>query len=242
MTMDDFYIKGFIETSMLDWWGNIASVLFLPGCNFRCPYCHNHELAHNPNALPDIPLEKVLARLSRFKGWIDGIVITGGEPTLHNNLPDIIRRIKQGSVTQDAWLVKLDTNGSNPDMLAQLLDEGLLDYVAMDVKAPLNELDYQRATGCGAKVESVRECIDLLKNSGLDYELRTTVCPTLLDKPKLKQLLDQIKGAKRLVLQNFKPAQVLDPDFQQIKPYSKEFIHELGQMSEKYVGCLRLVA
>ena len=227
---------------MLDWWGKIAAVLFLPGCNFRCPYCHNPELASNPNALPDIPLENILVRLSKFKGWIDGIVITGGEPTQHNNLPDFIRRIKQGSVTQDAWPVKLDTNGSHPDMLAQLLEDDMLDYVALDVKAPLNELDYQRATGRGAKVEAIRECIQLLKASGLDYELRTTVCPTLLDKTKLKQLLNQIKGAKRLVLQNFKPAQVLDANFQQLKPYPKEYIHELGQMSEKYVGELRLVA
>ncbi len=222
---------------MLDWWGKIASVLFLPGCNFRCPYCHNPELAHNPDALPDIPLENVLVRLGKFKGWIDGVVITGGEPTLKDELPAIIRQIKQKN-----WPVKLDTNGSRPDMLARLLAEGLLNYVALDVKAPLNELDYQRATGRGAKVEAIRECIDLLKASGLDYELRTTVCPTLLDKTKLKQLLDQIKGAKRLVLQNFKPAQALDANFQQLKPYSKEYIQELGQLSEKYVQELRLVA
>jgi pyruvate formate lyase activating enzyme len=235
--MQSFTIKGFIETSMLDWWGKLAAVLFLPGCNFRCPYCHNPELASNPNALPDIPLENVLVRLSKFKGWIDGIVITGGEPTMHDNLPDFIRHIKQKN-----WSVKLDTNGSRPDMLAQLLDEGVLDYVAMDVKSPLNELDYQRATGRGTKVEAIRESIGLLKASGLEYELRTTVCPTLLDKTQLKQLLDQIKGAKRLVLQNFKPAHVLDIGFQQLKPYSKEYIHELGQLSEKYVKELRLVA
>lgn len=230
-------VKGFIENSMLDWWGKLVAVIFLPGCNFRCPYCHNPDLVLNPQDLPDIPLEYIFDRLAKFSNWIDGVVVTGGEPTLSPDLPDIVRRIVKAGLP-----AKLDTNGSHPKMLAQLLEEGLLDYVALDVKAPLNELDYQRATGRGAKVEDIKESINLLKNSGIEYELRTTVCPSLLDEAKLKQLLQQIKGVKRLVLQNFKPSQLINPEYEDIKPYSKEYIQKLGRMSEEYVGELRLVA
>lgn len=235
--MESLHIKGFLENSMLDWWGKLVAVLFLPGCNFRCPYCHNPALVLNPQDLPDIPLEHIFSRLAKSGGWIDGVVITGGEPTLSTDLPQLIRQIRKAG-----FPVKLDTNGSNPVMLTQLLEEGLLDYVALDVKAPLNELDYQRATGQGSKVADIAESINLLKNSGIDYELRTTVCPSLLDEAKLKQLLVQIKGAKRLVLQNFKPSKLINPDYEDIKPYSKEYIQELGKMSEEYVGELRLVA
>ncbi len=234
--VESFPIKGFLETSLLDWCGKLSAVLFLPGCNFRCPYCHNTELVLQPHKLPDVSMDYVLRRLRKFKGWIDGIVVTGGEPTLQPALPSFIRRIKKKN-----WLVKLDTNGSNIDMLKQLIDEQLLDCVALDIKAPLNEVDYYRATGRCFIIESIKECLELLKSSNIDYELRTTVCPGLIDKKKLKQLLPQIKGAKRLVLQNFRPSQTIDSRLQHLMPYPKEYMQELGQMSEGYVNELRVV-
>jgi pyruvate formate lyase activating enzyme len=234
--MHSLTIKGFLETSLLDWWGKLAAVLFLPDCNFRCPYCHNPELVLHPQTLPDIPLEYVLERLAKFKGWLDGVVITGGEPTLHSDLPLLMRRIKHAG-----WPIKLDTNGSQPDMLKQLLDEGLVDYVAMDVKAPLNELDYQRATGRGIKLEDIKESMRLLKAAEVEYELRTTLCPGLINKEKLTQLFGQLKGTKRLVLQNFKPSRPIDSNLQHMAPYPVEYLNEISRIGQDYVQELRMV-
>jgi pyruvate formate lyase activating enzyme len=233
---DNLSIKGFIETSMLDWWGKLSAVLFLPGCNFRCPYCHNPDLVLRPRTLSDIPLAYVLKRLAEFKGWLDGVVITGGEPTLHPELPALIRCLKKAG-----WPVKLDTNGSRPDMLKKLLADNLLDYVAMDVKAPLNELDYQRAAGKGIAVGAIKQTINLLKGANVDYELRTTVCPGITDKDKLTELFSQLKGVKRLVLQNFKPAQVIDEQWQNLKPFPNEYLQEMGHLGKGYVEELRMV-
>ena len=135
-------IKGFLETSFVDWTGKICSVVFAPGCNFRCPFCHNHELVLQPHRFETVPEEYVLDRLSTFRGWIDGVCITGGEPTLQPDLKDFIRRLKK-----TGFEVKLDSNGTRPEVLTELAEEGLLDYVAMDVKGPLNHIDYSRASG-----------------------------------------------------------------------------------------------
>ncbi|MBF0526325.1 MAG: anaerobic ribonucleoside-triphosphate reductase activating protein, partial [Deltaproteobacteria bacterium] len=126
-------IKGFIETSFVDWAGKIAAVVFLPGCNFRCPMCHNHELVLHPEAISDYPFEIIADSLNQHQGWIDGVCITGGEPTNHPNLARLLEVFKGLGLP-----VKLDTNGSRPDVLAHLLAQGQVDYVAMDVKAQLN--------------------------------------------------------------------------------------------------------
>ena len=206
-------VKGFIDTSFVDWDGKISSVLFLPSCNFRCPFCHNVNLVLCPEKLDTIPLEYIEDQLKQQKGWTDGVCITGGEPTLNNSLPELCSRIKK-----IGFMVKLDTNGTNPTMLKELLDRKLLDYVAMDIKAPLTTEKYSRATGVNAEklLENVKESIRLLMESGTDYEFRTTVVPSIHTLDDIKQVCLSLKGCRKYVLQKFDVSigkTVLDPDF-----------------------------
>jgi pyruvate formate lyase activating enzyme len=135
-------IKGFIPNTMLDWEGMLASTIFLPRCNFRCPFCQNPDLVLHPERLETVPLDSVKFYISEREGWVEGVCITGGEPCLHEDLAGLCADIKSLGVG-----VKLDTNGSIPEVLERLLEEGLLDYVSMDVKAPLEPGPYRLATG-----------------------------------------------------------------------------------------------
>ncbi len=223
-------IKGFLELSLLDWQGKVASVMFLGGCNFCCPYCHNGQLVTGFVSLPEIPLGHILECMEKHRGWIDGIVITGGEPTIHAELPGLIQTLKQAG-----WGVKLDTNGSNPDMLGGLISGGWLDYVAMDIKAPLNDIDYARAAGGKFNLEHIRCSIDLLMQNKVEYEFRTTVCPNLLDERRLVSLLESIRGARRLLLQNSHPAQAQSPDFRRIQAFTREQLEKFAEIAAGYV-------
>jgi pyruvate formate lyase activating enzyme len=206
-------VKGFIDISFVDWDSKISSVIFLPNCNFRCPFCHNVNLVLNPEKLETIPFEYIEDQLKKQKGWTDGVCITGGEPTLHSSLPDLCSRIKNMG-----FLVKLDTNGTNPAMLKELMDRKLLDYVAMDIKAPLTVEKYSKATGVDTEklLENVKESIRLLTESGIDYEFRTTVVPTIHDVEDINQICHSLKGCKKYVLQKFDVSigkTVIDQDF-----------------------------
>ena len=217
-------IKGFLETSFLDWPGQVASVLFLAGCNFRCPFCHNHGLVLNPSAFPDVPWNDISSKLSRFQGWIDGVVISGGEPTLSPGLVDLAREIKSMGLK-----VKLDTNGSRPEVLAELFQQGLLDHVAMDVKGPLDEVAYARAAGRPGFLESVRESLVLLAASGVPYTLRTTVVPILHTESDVLRLAGQIRHASMWRLQKYHPENALDPAFRDITPWTDEYFNEVTE-------------
>jgi pyruvate formate lyase activating enzyme len=210
----DFPVKGFLETSIVDWPGKIASVLFLPHCNFRCPYCHNHELVTDPGQFPTVPFDHILETLRQYRGWIDGVCISGGEPTILPSLPELIACIKQ-----EAMLVKLDTNGSHPRVLESLINAHLIDCVAMDVKAPLDREAYARCSGVSVDLDDILESVHLIKASGLPYEFRTTVAPTFLHEEDLIRLAHQIKGARKLTLQHFSPVHTLDPRCRTIAPY-----------------------
>ncbi len=215
-------IKGFLETSFLDWKGKICSVLFLPYCNFRCPYCHNHPLILHPEDYSSIPLEDILNRINSFKGWIDGVCITGGEPTIHKGLPDIIRRIKQ-----QGFLVKLDTNGSNPQMIEFLIEEKLVDFISMDVKAPLNPFNYWRVAGESINLDLILRSIEILKRGKVEYEFRMTVVPKFHSKEDIKTLAYQLKAGPNLILQNFNPENPLDPSLKNVTPYEINILKEI---------------
>lgn len=210
----DFPVKGFLETSFVDWPGKITSVLFLPRCNFRCPYCHNHELVTDPGQFPTVPFDHILETLRHYRGWIDGVCVTGGEPTLLPSLPRLIESIKREGVP-----VKLDTNGSRPRVLKNLITARLIDCVAMDVKASLDREAYSRCCGVLVNLDDILESISLLKASGLPCEFRTTVVPTFIGEKDLIRLAHQLKGARRLTLQHFSPAHTLDPRCRTIAPY-----------------------
>ena len=149
-------IRGFIESTLLDWEGKVAAVVFLPGCNFRCGYCHARHLVEPMPSDEAIPLEAVLVSFRRQRGWLDGVVISGGEPTLHPGLLDFIRQFRAKGIA-----VKLDTNGSRPDVLERLLALGVLDYVAMDVKAPLDG-KYAEVARAPVDLDAIRRSIELL--------------------------------------------------------------------------------
>jgi len=217
--------KGFQRVSLLDYPGKIAAIAFVGGCNFRCGFCYNRDLVLNPERLPSIAEDEILRYLEENRRWIDGLVVTGGEPTIHPELPSFLEKVKKMGIG-----VKLDTNGTNPKMLTELLGRRLVDYVAIDVKAPLREDRYQEIVGVQANgtVDRIKESIRLLQNSnGTDYELRTTVVPEL-KKEDLLLIAEEIKGAKKYCLQQFKPyGSHVDERYSKITPYSLEFIREI---------------
>jgi len=217
-------IKGFLETSFVDWPGKVVSVLFLPGCNFRCPFCHNHQLVLNPGGHEDIPLRYVMARLAELKGWVDGVCITGGEPTIHPRLPSFMAEIKGAGL-----LVKLDTNGSNPHVLRSLVERGLVDCVAMDVKAPLDKASYDRAAGVSTDLENIQDSICFLKKGTVEYYFRTTVVPALHKEEDLLTLARHLSGSSSLTLQNFNPEDPLDSRLKGTSPYPEEWLQEMEE-------------
>jgi pyruvate formate lyase activating enzyme len=227
-------IKGFLETSFLDWPGQVCAVVFLPGCNLRCRYCHNHELVLHPERLDDWAPQEVLRRLRKLRGWVDGVCITGGEPTLHLHLADLIRLFKR-----EGLRVKLDTNGTRPRVLRELLRGNLLDYVAMDVKAPLDEQSYRRLCGRPADIHAIRESISLLKRSGarnIGHEFRLTALPGFHSEEEVCRLAWELRGAARFTIQNFSPTNPLDATLRQAPPFAEAELEQLRQR----VNCILL--
>jgi pyruvate formate lyase activating enzyme len=198
--MDNINIKGVQKTSLIDYPKKICSVVFLSKCNFRCPFCHNPELVFDETDVPDIPLNEFLDFLDEHKKWIDGVCITGGEPTLSPGLIDFMKQIKSKGI-----LVKLDTNGTNPGIIEQAIIEGCVDYVAMDIKNSLEK--YESTTRMKVNTENIRKSIKLLIDSGskglIDYEFRTTIIPKVHDIKDMGDMAELIKGAKRFCLQQF---------------------------------------
>ena len=226
-------IKQIIETSLIDWEGKIVSTLYLPSCNFRCPYCYNCDLILHPENFPNISQRKIDNFLLERKDFIDGICMSGGEPTLYPDLPAYFKEIKD-----KGFLIKLDTNGTNPKMLEKLLNNSLVDYIAMDIKSSLDFDNYSKSAGIKDKMmmENVKDSIELMINSKIDYEFRTTIVPLLHSDETIIEIARYISGAKRYILQNFSPLEkTLDPSFQKIKPYSNEKIQELSERAKKYV-------
>jgi pyruvate formate lyase activating enzyme len=192
-------IKGFIETSFLDWEGLISSVVFLPGCNFKCPYCHNYTLVSNPHSYQTLAFEHLKERLGFFKGWIDGVVVTGGEPTLHQGLPLLLAAIKELG-----FKVKLDSNGHRPWVLKDLINQDLIDMVAMDVKAPLEPLAYRRAAGRTVELDRIQTSIEFLKTSDIDHQFRSTIWPAWHGEDELKDMGQALRGCRAWTLQALK--------------------------------------
>ena len=222
-----------IETSLIDWEGKIVSTLYVPSCNFRCPYCYNCDLILHPENFPDISQREINNYLLERKDFIDGICMSGGEPTLYPDLSAYFKGIKD-----KGFLIKLDTNGTNPKLLKNLIDFGLVDYIALDIKSSLDFENYSKAAGIEDKMmmEKVKDSIELIMNSKIDYEFRTTVVPLLHSEETIIKIARYISGAKKYVLQNFSPLEkTLEPSFQKIKPYSNEKIQELSEKAKKHV-------
>lgn len=221
MPLDDIEIfKGFIETSFIDWRAGLSSVLFTGGCNFRCPFCHNGPIVEDPDMWSTIPMDYVINKLTEQKKWVERVVICGGEPTINPELPDVLREFKGLGL-----MIKLDTNGSNPAMIRSLVKKGLIDYVAMDVKGPLDR--YSRWCGTEVDTEKVVESISFLKG-GFPSEFRMTVVPSLHSEEDVYEVARYLGSAATFTVQEFRPeATVLDPDFTEIAPFPADVMESI---------------
>jgi pyruvate formate lyase activating enzyme len=198
-------VAGLHKNSLIDYPGKVSAVVFVSGCNFRCPYCHNPELARGQYP-QKIPLADVIDFLSRRRALLDGVVITGGEPTLWPHLFAFCRDLRQLKMA-----VKLDTNGSRPDVIRQAIQEELVDYIAMDIKT---RPDHYGPPLCDrAAATLVRESIGLIMAEARDYEFRTTCVPPFVDESIMAHIAKEIRGARRYILQPFRPEIVLDRDY-----------------------------
>lgn len=222
-----FKLAGLQKTTFIDYPEKIACIVFTQGCNFRCGYCHNPELFENKEPVLSVPA--FFEFLNKRKGKLDGVVITGGEPTLHGK--DLIEFIKE--VKSLGFLVKLDTNGTHPDVLQELLNENLLDYIAMDIKAPLAK--YKTITRTDIDTKIIKKSIDMIMNSGVDYEFRTTIVKSQLSVEDLRQIGELIQGAKRYYMQKFLATKILDETLMSEESYTDEEFKNLRTILEEYV-------
>lgn len=222
-------ICGFAKTSLLDWDGYVTAVIYLPSCNFRCPFCHNKELVLTPEVYDEVPFDFIEEYVRDNLEFLDAIVITGGEPTIHKDLPQLIRKVRALGVK-----VKLDTNGTNPDMLQDLIKAGLIDYVAMDIKAPLNQ-EYDELAGTKVQLDQIKRSIEIIMSSGIDYEFRTTMVPILLKEADYEKIAAYIGTAKKYALQHFVPKNTLDPNLSVIAPLSEEKVKAIAEICKPYV-------
>jgi pyruvate formate lyase activating enzyme len=221
-------LRGFLPTSMLDWPGKICTVVFLGGCNFRCPYCHNPELVKTGGDADIIPWEDVQGYLEQRIGWIDGVSITGGEPTLQPDLHLLCQRI-----IDLGMMVKLDTNGSRPAKLQELLARGYLDFVAMDIKT--SPAKYHKVAGRRIEVGLIEETIDTILDSGIEHEFRCTVVPGLVNLADMEWMARRVAGSRGLVLQQFNPGTTLDPAYSDKKGYEEETLQEWADSLSRWV-------
>lgn len=213
-------IHGYNQLTLLDYPGKVASTVFLGSCNFRCPFCHNASLVMNPGEQPAIAEEVIFDHINKRRGTLEGVCITGGEPTLSKELPEFIRRLKS-----EGLAVKLDTNGSNPEMVRELLGEGLLDMIAMDIKS--SPAGYAKATGLKSfDMGAIFESVEMIMNAGIDYEFRTTVVNGIHTEEDFRKIGEWLRGSSKYYLQRYKdsgdliaPEGLSAPTFDEMKHY-----------------------
>ena len=225
-------IKGFQGTSLLDFPGRVASLVFTGGCNLSCPYCHNGGLVLDPDGYPDIPVDELLADLKARKNFIDGVVISGGEPTIDAGLPAFLTEIK-GLDLQ----VKLDTNGLLSGVIAALLEASLIDYISVDIKtSPRRYFElHTGAVDAGGLIETV----ELLRTADIDVEYRTTCLPGLVTPQEIDEIGALVRGAPLWVLQQYVAEHAMFEQWQQLEPYAQETLLGMVQQADKYVDAVQ---
>ena len=220
-------IAGLQKTSLIDFPGMVSCVVFLTGCNFKCPYCHNPDLALGRYPMRISPAA-LIDQLSQRRVLLDGIVISGGEPTLWPQLPELCMQFRQLGLA-----VKLDTNGSRPEMVTALIRDRLVDYIAMDLKSVPEAYGPPWAPeGAG---DAVRQSVDGVMSGGIDYEFRTTCAPGFVDAARIEAMAMAIRGARRFILQRFNPSTVLDPEYSQRAAAVNGELTALAQLAAPYV-------
>lgn len=218
-------IAGYLPTGMVDWPGHITTTLFLCGCSLRCPYCHNPDLIRS-NADPGV-WERAISHLLSRRGWIDGIVISGGEPTSD---PDIMSLLE--ALVVRGFKIKLDTNGSDPEVLATIVASGLVDHIALDVKTLPSRYD-RLSTRCSGS--EIVESIGVLLSSGISHEFRTTVYPPLIAPDELAGLAALLVGGDLYVLQQFRPGRSLDERADSVQPASPVALERAAETCSRHL-------
>lgn len=220
-------IAGIQKTTLLDYPTKVAAIVFTQGCNFRCGYCHNPDLLEQ-NKNTDFLPENFISFLKTRQGKLDGVVITGGEPTLQSGLYDFIKQIKQLD-----FAVKLDTNGTNPKILKKLLSENLVDYIAMDIKAPIEK--YSEITGINVNTNNIKTSIDLIIKSLTEYEFRTTVLKSQLSFEDFDKIGQTIKGANLYYLQKFVPNKIYNEKLNSDTTYNNDELQTICNHMKQYI-------
>jgi len=222
-------IGGLQKFSLIDYPGKISAILFTRGCNFRCLYCHNPELVDPQQYAEPWQEEEFWAFLQSRTQKLDAVVVTGGEPTLQEDLQPFLEKIRKMG-----FLIKLDTNGSNPDVLKDLLSANLVDYIAMDIKAPLEK--YSEVTKVPVDKTDIEKSIELIKQSTVDHEFRTTIARNILSREDIVNIARMLQGEKLYILQSCVPTKILDPLFlAQFEPYTHEELEQIANLTENYV-------
>ena len=225
-------IYGLNKTTLLDYPGKVAATIFLGGCNFRCPFCQNSSLVLNPSTQPEIPVKEVLSVLKKRKGILDGVCITGGEPTLSPDLPELLREIRTLG-----YPIKLDTNGTHPALLKTLTEQNLIQMTAVDIKAcPDN---YPALCGLvHPELDAVKETVEFLKNGTLDYEFRTTVIRELHSEKDFIEIGQWLTGAKAYYLQAYRDSEeVLQPGF---SSYTRKELEHFREILKRTIPLVEL--
>jgi pyruvate formate lyase activating enzyme len=222
-------IGGIQKVSLIEYPGKISTIVFTQGCNFRCPYCHNPELVDPGRYQECLPVETVFSYLEKRKGKIEALSITGGEPTIQDDLTLFIRHVKSID-----YLIKIDTNGSRPDVLEELIRNKLVDYIAMDIKSPLKK--YREITRTPVRGKAIRQSIEIIMSSGIDYEFRTTVVKSQLNEADLLEIGSLIKNAPLYALQRYIPTKPLDNKFLTEATFSQEELDAIKINLEKNIG------
>lgn len=222
-------IKGIQKTSLIDYPEKICTILFTPGCNFKCGFCYNGSLVTDHVNFPSIPHDEIIEFLKSRTKWIDGVCITGGEPLMFDDIEDLLKKIKSIGL-----LVKLDTNGTYPLLLKELISKGLVDYVAMDIKNSLEKYDDTAETSVDK--HKILQSIKLIKDSGIYYEFRTTVLRKFHTIEDFKKIANLVKGAKKYYIQNYKHTpEVIDKSLSSEESFSLKEIEEFKNILEKTV-------
>tara|TARA_Y100000310_G_C20668309_1_gene808845 strand:- start:564 stop:1262 length:699 start_codon:yes stop_codon:yes gene_type:complete len=225
-------IKGLQPVSLIDFPGQISAVLFFSGCNMKCQFCHNPELVLTPNQGENFDEEKIFNYLESRRGKIDGLVITGGEPTLQEGLKEFIQKVKARG-----FLVKLDTNGLLPDKLEELIP--IIDFVAMDIKSSLK--NYSNICGVKIDQEKIKKSVELIKENAKDYEFRTTVVKGLVSKEDIVDICNWLKGSKKYAIQQFdKRQKLINDEVKKFPIYTKEEMSDFKEYCQEYFNIVEL--
>jgi pyruvate formate lyase activating enzyme len=226
-------LKGLEKFAPKDFPGHIASTVFVAGCNFRCPYCHNPDLILRPKTLADIPPDFFLAYLDARKGWLEGVCVSGGEPLLAEGLEELLMVLRERGL-----LIKIDTNGSAPDRLEALVRAKLVDRLAVDIKAAPGR--YAEVTRSKADFAPVARSLAIIEAGGLPVLFRTTVVPGLVGADDVRTIAELLDGSAAYQIQAFSPSNTLDPEMAKVKPYPREEVLAFAEIARPHFGDVRV--